>query len=89
VNYQLLALARQSALLPYDSNSQHAGTEKAASDSLLATLHSLNLQGFNSSGREETGEIIASFCSELSKSVEKLSDLLTEHYFSHSTRRQG
>jgi uncharacterized alpha-E superfamily protein len=89
VNYQLLSLARQSTQLPYVGNSQQAGIEKAASDSLLATLHSLNLQAFNTSGREETGEVIAQFCAELSKSVEKLSDLITEHFFSHSNRRNG
>ncbi len=86
VAYQIEALCGHSQQLPVDPQSALAGREKTMAEGLRGTLATLSLDRL--AHREDAAFAeVSGFCSQLFAETETFSDLLTEHYFSHATRR--
>lgn len=86
VAFQLQDLGRQSAKLPTDPTTDVNGRERQQTDAMLSDLVGVNLTSMADPGRQPQVEIPA-LCEHLANAMETLSDLLTEHYFSHALRR--
>ncbi|MCP5552545.1 MAG: circularly permuted type 2 ATP-grasp protein [Akkermansiaceae bacterium] len=86
VAFQLQALGRQSARLPSDPTTDSGGRERQQTDALLSDLSGINLVSMAAAERDPRVELPA-LCQHLADSLEVLSDLLTEHFFSHAVRR--
>lgn len=82
---QFEALRLHTQHLPVDPTSTMAGREKAFAAELHATLATLNLDAYATNEKAAFVEVPA-FCHTLAEKTEELSDLLTEHYFSHAMR---
>jgi uncharacterized circularly permuted ATP-grasp superfamily protein/uncharacterized alpha-E superfamily protein len=85
-SFQLHALDRLVAKLPHDATQDVGNRERQQTDSLLSDLMALNLEKLAHSG-ELIFEIAPNFCQKMAKGIETLSDIITEHFFSHATVR--
>lgn len=86
VSHQFGILGRQTAQLPQDPTLDRTESARQQTDALQSILGALNLTALAKAGDEVFGHIPA-VCAGLSQGLEKLSDLITEHYFSHAIRR--
>jgi uncharacterized circularly permuted ATP-grasp superfamily protein/uncharacterized alpha-E superfamily protein len=86
VAHQLIVLGRQATQLPIDRSPDGGMREKHQTDILLSTLGSLNLVSLARSS-SQLPATVATLCDTLTDGLEKLSDLITERYFSHAVRR--
>ncbi len=85
VVHQITVLGRQALKLPRDPTSPLSGREKQHTDALHSDLLALNLQALAKDPEALLIHIPAA-CETLAEEVEKLSDLITENYFSHAAR---
>lgn len=88
VAHQLLVLGRQMHQLPTDPNLDTGGREKQQTDHLNSHIAALNLQALAKTA-DDTIPAVKATCTIIAEGLEKLSDIITEHYFSHATRTQG
>ncbi|MBL9131400.1 MAG: circularly permuted type 2 ATP-grasp protein [Verrucomicrobiaceae bacterium] len=86
VSFQLHALDRLVAKLPQDATQDTGNRERVQTDSLLSDLGALSLEKLATTG-DLVFDVAPHFCQKLSKDLEALSDIITEHYFSHATVR--
>lgn len=86
VAHQLAVLGRQAAQLPIDPTMTTGMPEKHQTDVLLSDLGALNLSAIARTPEQLPAAITAT-CNILTDGLEKLSDIITQHYFSHATRR--
>ncbi|TDU72898.1 putative circularly permuted ATP-grasp superfamily protein [Prosthecobacter fusiformis] len=86
VAHQLLVLKRQAAELPTDPTLESLMPEKQQTDVLLSDLHSLNIPALARTP-DQLVHSVSAICDTLTEGLEKLSDIITEHYFSHAIRR--
>ena len=86
VAHQLMVLGRQASQLPVDPTLESRLPEKQQTDVLLSDLSSLNLTTLARTPGELHAAVSAT-CDTLTDGLEKLSDIITEHYFSHAIRR--
>lgn len=86
VAHQIIVLGRQASQLPVDPKSDAGMPEKQQTDSILSDLGSVNLSSL-ASNPVELAPALASVCNILIAGLEKLSDIVTEHYFSHAIRK--
>ena len=87
VNFQFYNLSEQTRQLPQDVDVISTGAEQEQADLLINSLSALNLSSFTATD-EQTGKAIREHCAELVLAVEKLSNFITERYFSHAARQQ-
>ena len=85
IAFQLKALMDQVRLLPAASATTSEVEQKIVSD-METELHRLRL-GTSKGGCDSPPHTVPSLCDSLAKSAELLSNRITEHYFSHATRR--
>ncbi len=85
VAYQLTALDRQTAQLPEMRTVDTGRMERRQAEMLLSELASLRLPNRGSASAAEPR--IVALCEHLATGLETLSDVLTEHYFSHALRK--
>lgn len=88
VSHQFSILGRQSAQLPQDPTMDRSEGARHQCDALRSDLAALNLSSIAKSGDEIYLHMPAA-CQSLTQGLEKLSDLITEHYFSHANRRSS
>ncbi len=86
VAHQLMVLRRQASQLPTDPTLDSKMAEKQQTDILLSDLGTLNLPALARTPDQLSAAITAT-CDTLTDGLEKLSDIITEHYFSHAIRR--
>jgi len=87
VAHQFAILGRQAAQLPRDPTADPGERERQQTDHLQSDLAALNLQALARTPDVVFGHVPA-LCNSLLEGLEKLSDIITEHYFSHAKRRQ-
>ncbi len=85
--FQLHALGRQVAQLQQSPGATFSASEKELADALQSDLASLNLAALMESS-DESRNFVTNLCARLCDNLEKLSDQLSSHYFSHATRRE-
>lgn len=85
-SFQLHALDRLVAKLPHDTTQDTGNRERMETDSLLSDLMALNLEKLANAG-DLVFEVGPHFCQKMTKGIETLSDIITEHFFSHATVR--
>lgn len=85
IAFQLQALSIQTAQLPTASSTTSEVEQQIVAD-MEADLHSLCL-GPDRPTRDDPMRTVPALCNALAKSAELLSNRITEHYFSHATRR--
>jgi uncharacterized alpha-E superfamily protein len=85
VIHQLQIMGRLSAQLPQVPGTSKIPTPREQTDSLLSDLSAVHL---DSLARDAAGmaRVIPEVCGRLVKELEKLSDIITEHFFSHASR---
>jgi uncharacterized circularly permuted ATP-grasp superfamily protein/uncharacterized alpha-E superfamily protein len=85
VMHQLQILGRLSAQLPQVPGTAKIPTPREQTDSLLSDLSAVHL---DSLARDAAGifAVIPPVCTRLVKELGKLSDIITEHFFSHASR---
>lgn len=86
VAHQFMVLGRQTAQLPLDPTQDTGMLEKQQIDNLLSDLSTLNLVSLSRTP-EQVSAAITAICTHLIDGLEKLSDIVTEHYFSHAIRK--
>ncbi|MBE7494098.1 MAG: circularly permuted type 2 ATP-grasp protein [Verrucomicrobiaceae bacterium] len=86
VSFQLHALDRLVAKLPQDTTRDTGNREREQTDALLSGLMAFNIEKLAHAGAL-IFEVAPHFCQKLSKGLETLSDVITEHYFSHAIMR--
>jgi uncharacterized alpha-E superfamily protein len=86
VSFQLHSLDRLVAKLPHDVTQDTGNREREQTDGLLSDLLALNLEKLATAG-DLVFEVTPHFCQKMAKGIETLSDVITEHYFSHATVR--
>ncbi|HYF34762.1 MAG TPA: circularly permuted type 2 ATP-grasp protein, partial [Prosthecobacter sp.] len=86
VAHQLNVLSRQAAKLPQDPTADHGQRERQQTDILQSDLATLNLLALAQSATEIFAAVPA-VCRHLIGNLEVLSDIITEHYFAHATKR--
>jgi uncharacterized circularly permuted ATP-grasp superfamily protein/uncharacterized alpha-E superfamily protein len=86
VSFQLHSLDRLVAKLPHDPTQDTGNREREQTDGLLSDLMALNLEKLATAG-DLVFEVTPHFCQKMAKGIETLSDVITEHYFSHATVR--
>ncbi|HRJ11353.1 MAG TPA: hypothetical protein PLP58_22420, partial [Prosthecobacter sp.] len=79
---------RQTAQLPLALQGDTAASARRQADSLLSDLSALSLDALARAPGTVT-EAVPAFCASFTAGLEKLSDLITEHYFSHAAARNG
>jgi uncharacterized alpha-E superfamily protein len=87
VLHQSRILGTQIKQLPSSPGKDAGDSSRLQIDSLQSELIALNLAALAKSGDEIFGHVPA-FCENLTQGLEKLSDLITEHFFSHSSRKE-
>jgi uncharacterized alpha-E superfamily protein len=87
VAHQFNVLSRQAVQLPVDLTTDRADRERHQADALQSDLATLNLPALSQRPAEVTPAVQA-LCTQLITGIETLSDILTEHYFSHAVRRE-
>jgi len=87
VAHQLLVLGRQASQLPIDPTLDARILEKQQTDRLLSDLSTLSLTNL-ATNPTQLHSAVSATCTTLTEGLEKLSDIITEHYFSHAMRRQ-
>lgn len=88
VSHQFSILGRQSSQLPQDPTMDRGEGARQQSDALRSDLAALNLGALSKAG-DEIFMHVPAVCHSLSQGLEKFSDLITEHYFSHANRRNS
>lgn len=83
--HQLILLGRQAAQLPQDPTKDTGLPERQQTDVLLSDLSTLSLTNLATTP-EHVPEVVSALCTTLTEGLEKLSDIITEHYFSHAIR---
>jgi uncharacterized alpha-E superfamily protein len=86
VSFQLQAIGRQCAQLAHAGVSEGTGREKQLADEILSRLSSLNLPALAKA--DASLRVIPKLCRELHAELEQLSEILSSHYFSHSSGRE-
>jgi uncharacterized alpha-E superfamily protein len=86
VAHQLRVLRRQASELPIDRTVESRMPEKHQADVLLSDLGALSLDSLTRTP-EELPLAVTATCDGLTDGLEKLSDIITEHYFSHAIRK--
>lgn len=87
VAYQLKKLGQLCRNLPQDNASDSHGAERAIMDDLQSHLFAFPL---NQLAEQSSSLLVLNherLCETLDKGLQSLSDTITEHYFSHATRR--
>ena len=84
--FQLRELAHLTRHLPVDKNSATNGAERAIMDDLQSHLVAFPLPKL-AAEPARLQQNLAALCDLLNQGLEKLSDQITEHFFSHATRR--
>ena len=87
VAHQFNVLGRQAIQLPHDPTTNRGDRERHQTDTLQSDLASLNLTSL-SKRPADIAPAVKALCTQLVTGIEKLSDILTEHYFSHAVRRE-
>lgn len=88
VAHQFNVLGRQVVQLPHDPTTDRGDRERKQTDSLQSDLLALNLNAY----AKNPGDLcqhLPDTCKELVANLEVLSDIFTEHYFSHTVRRSS
>jgi uncharacterized circularly permuted ATP-grasp superfamily protein/uncharacterized alpha-E superfamily protein len=85
VIHQLQILGRLSAQLPQVPGTSKIKTPREQTDSLLSDLSAVHLDSL-ARDAEGISAVIPQLCASLVKELEKLSDVITEHFFSHASR---
>ena len=85
-SFQLHALDRLMAKLPHDATQDAGNREREQTDALLSDLMALNLEKLATAG-DLVFEVAPHFCQKMTKGIETLSDIITEHFFSHASVR--
>lgn len=85
VAHQLILLGRQAAQLPQDPTKDSGLPERQQTDALLSDLSTLSLTNLATTP-EHVPDVVSALCTTLTEGLEKLSDIITEHYFSHAIR---
>jgi uncharacterized circularly permuted ATP-grasp superfamily protein/uncharacterized alpha-E superfamily protein len=83
---QFAVIGRQCAQLPAGLHRDLPAAERREADTLRSDLAALNLDAL-ARRPEEAPAAIDAFCTRFIDGLERLSDLLTEHYFSHAASR--
>ena len=83
---QFAVIGHQCALLPAGLHRDLPGPERREADALRSDLAALNLNALAQRPAEAPAAINA-FCTRFIDGLRRLSDLLTEHYFSHAASR--
>ena len=83
---QFAVIGRQCAQLPAGLHSDLPAPERREADDLRSDLSALNLDALAKRPQEAPAAIDA-FCTRFIDGLERLSNLLTEHYFSHAASR--
>jgi uncharacterized circularly permuted ATP-grasp superfamily protein/uncharacterized alpha-E superfamily protein len=86
VAHQFSILSRQTTQLPMDPTADRGESARHQCDSLQSDLSALNLDALAKAGDDIFGHVPTA-CENLSHGLEKLSNLITEHFFSHASRR--
>lgn len=87
VAHQLLVLNRQAGQLPFIPTQDRGLPEKQQTDVLLSDLGGLNLSSL-AQEPEKLAPMVTAHCDTLVEGLEKLSDIITEHFFSHAIRKE-
>lgn len=87
VLHQSRILATQIKQLPSAPGKDAGDSSRLQIDALQSELSALNLAALAKAGDEIFGHVPA-LCANLTQGLEKLSDLITEHFFSHSSRKE-
>jgi uncharacterized alpha-E superfamily protein len=85
--FQLHALGRHVSQLQQSPGATFSASEKELADALQSDLASLNLSALAEPDDESRG-FVTDLCARLCVNLEKLSDQLSGHYFSHAVRRE-
>ena len=85
--FQLHALGRHVSQLQQSPGATFSASEKELADALQSDLASLNLAALAEPDDESRG-FVTDLCARLCVNLEKLSDQLSGHYFSHAVRRE-
>lgn len=83
---QFAVIGHQCAQLPAGLRSDLPAPERREADALRSDLAALNLNAL-ARRPEEAPAAIDAFCTRFTDGLERLSNLLTEHYFSHAASR--
>lgn len=83
---QFAVIGHQCAQLPAGLHRDLTAPERREADALRSDLAALNLDAL-ARRPEEAPAVIDAFCTRFIDGLERLSDLLTEHYFSHAASR--
>ncbi|MDZ4290210.1 MAG: alpha-E domain-containing protein, partial [Prosthecobacter sp.] len=86
VAHQFNVLSRQAAQLPQDPAVDHGQRERQQMDVLQSALATLNLPALAKSPADAF-KAVPALCQHLIANLEILSDIVTEHYFSHASKR--
>lgn len=86
VAHQIIVLGRQATQLPVDPKSPSDMPEKHQTDCLLSDLGAVNIANL-AAKPAELAPALTAVCNTLVEGLEKLSDIITEHYFSHAIRK--
>jgi uncharacterized alpha-E superfamily protein len=86
--HQLSIIGRQAAQLPMAAHGPLSEASRRQADALLSDLSALSLDAITRTP-QSAPEIIGAFCQTFTKGLEKLSDHITEYYFSHAAGRPG
>ncbi len=87
VLHQSRILGTQIKQLPSAPGKDAGDSSRLQIDALQSELIALNLAALAKAGDEVFGHVPA-LCENLTLGLEKLSDLITEHFFSHSSRKE-
>ncbi len=85
--FQLHALGRHVSQLHQSPGATFSASEKELADALQSDLASLNLAAL-AEPDDESRSFVMDLCARLCVNLEKLSDQLSSHYFSHALRRE-
>lgn len=86
--HQLAIIGRQTSQLPMTGHGPLSEASRRQADALLSDLSALSLDALSRTPRT-VPDIISAFCDSFSSGLEKLSDHITEYYFSHAAGRPG
>lgn len=86
--HQLSIIGRQTAQLPMAAHGPLSEASRRQADALLSDLSALSLDAITRAP-QSAPEIIGAFCLTFTEGLEKLSDHITEYYFSHAAGRPG
>jgi uncharacterized circularly permuted ATP-grasp superfamily protein/uncharacterized alpha-E superfamily protein len=85
VIHQFQILGRLSAQLPQVPGTSKIKTPREQTDSLLSDISAVHLDSL-ARDSASVSAVIPRVCASLVKELEKLSDIITEHFFSHASR---